>query len=304
MADKNLIQTLRDLKAQKKAVILAHNYQTGEVQDIADFVGDSLELTQQAAKTDARVIVFCGVHFMAETAAILCPDKTVLLPDLQAGCPLADMIDVQGLHKMKSLYPEAITVCYINSSAAIKAESDICCTSSNALKVVEKIPEEKEIIFIPDKYLGSYLLSKTKRQLHLWPGYCPTHLKITPEDILDLKKKYPSARVIIHPECHSKVTSLADAILGTGGMLSYVKKVDAQEFIIGTEVGIIHRLKKENPEKRFYPASEKAICPNMKQITLEKIIISLKEMSNQIHVSEEIRTNAERAIKRMLEVIA
>jgi quinolinate synthase len=298
----SLLSGIKELKAQRNAVILAHNYQMGEVQDIADFVGDSLELTQQAAKTEAEVIVFCGVHFMAETAAILCPDKTVLLPDLQAGCPMADMIDVQGLRRMKSQYPEATVVCYINSSAAVKAESDICCTSGNALKMVERIPPDQEIIFIPDQYLGGYISAKSRRSMHLWPGYCPTHLKIIPRDILSMKEKHPEARVIVHPECHPEVTALADVALGTGGMRRYVKENDAREFIVGTEVGILHGLRKSNPGKQFYPASEMAACPNMKRINLEKILWAMEEMTNQITVPEETSTKARKAIQRMLEV--
>jgi len=300
----SLLSRINELKVQKKAIILAHNYQMGEVQDSADFIGDSLELTQQAARTKAAVIVFCGVHFMAETAAVLCPDKAVLLPDLQAGCPMADMIDVQGLQRMKSQYPEATVVCYVNSSAAVKAESDICCTSGNALRVVEKIPREQEIIFIPDQYLGRFVSEKSGRNLHLWPGYCPTHLRIIPRDIIAMKEKHPGARVIVHPECHPEVTALADAVLGTGGMRRYVKESNAQEFIVGTEVGILHGLRKNNPAKYFYPASEMAVCPNMKRITLEKILWVLEEMSNQVTVPEDTRTKAREAIERMLEVSA
>jgi quinolinate synthase len=298
----SLLSRINELKVQKKAIILAHNYQMGEVQDSADFIGDSLELTQQAARTRADIIVFCGVHFMAETAAVLCPDKAVLLPDLQAGCPMADMIDVPGLHRMKSQYPEATVVCYVNSSAAVKAESDICCTSGNALRVVEKIPREQEIIFIPDQYLGRFVSEKSGRNLHLWPGYCPTHLRIIPRDIIAMKAKHPGARVIVHPECHPEVTVLADAALGTGGMRRYVKESGAREFIVGTEVGIIHGLKKNNPEKQFYPASDLAVCPNMKRITLEKILWVLEEMINQITVPEDTGAKARKAIERMLEI--
>jgi len=298
----SLLSRINELKVQRNAIILAHNYQMGEVQDSADFIGDSLELTQQAARTRADIIVFCGVQFMAETAAVLCPDKAVLLPDLQAGCPMADMIDVPGLHQMKSQHPEAMVVCYVNSSAAVKAESDICCTSGNALSVVEKIPQEQEIIFIPDQYLGRFVSEKSGRNLHLWPGYCPTHLRIIPRDILSMKEKHPEARVIVHPECHPEVTALADAALGTGGMRRYVKENDAREFIVGTEVGILHGLRKSNPGKQFYPASEMAACPNMKRINLEKILWAMEEMTNQITVPEETSTKARKAIQRMLEV--
>ena len=300
--DKKLINRITELKSKRNAIILAHNYQMGEVQDAADFVGDSLELTQQAARTAADVIVFCGVHFMAETAAILCPGKAVLLPDLQAGCPMADMIDIQGLRRMKSQHPEATVVCYVNSSAAVKAESDICCTSGNALKVVGKIPGDREIIFIPDQYLGGHIAAQGRRNMHLWPGYCPTHLKIIPRDILSVKEKHPEAKVIVHPECHPEVTALADAVLGTGGMRRYVKENNAREFIVGTEEGILHGLKKNNPEKYFYPASEMAVCPNMKRINLEKILWVLEEMTIQITVPDDTSTKARKAIVRMLGV--
>jgi len=298
----SLLSRINELKVQKKAIILAHNYQMGEVQDSADFIGDSLELTQQAARTRAALIVFCGVHFMAETAAVLCPDKAVLLPDLQAGCPMADMIDVPGLQRMKSLHPEATVVCYVNSSAAVKAESDICCTSGNALRVVEKIPREQDIIFIPDQYLGRFVSEKSGRNLHLWPGYCPTHLKIIPQNILSMKQKHPEAKVMVHPECHPEVTALADAVVSTSGMRRYVKESADREFIVGTEVGILHGLRKENPEKHFYPASDLAVCPNMKRITLEKILWVLEAMTNQITVPEDTGAKARKTIERMLEI--
>jgi quinolinate synthase len=298
----SLLSRINELKIQKKAIILAHNYQMGEVQDSADFIGDSLELTQQAARTRAALIVFCGVHFMAETAAVLCPDKAVLLPDLQAGCPMADMIDVPGLQRMKSQYPEATVVCYVNSSAAVKAESDICCTSGNALRVVEKIPREQDIIFIPDQYLGRFVSEKSGRNLHLWPGYCPTHLKIIPQNILSMKQKHPEAKVMVHPECHPEVTALADAVVSTSGMRRYVKESTDREFIVGTEVGILHGLRKENPEKHFYPASDLAVCPNMKRITLEKILWVLEAMTNQITVPEDTGAKARKTIERMLEI--
>ena len=298
----SLLSRINELKVQRNAVILAHNYQMGEVQDSADFIGDSLELTQQAARTRAAVIVFCGVHFMAETAAVLCPDKAVLLPDLQAGCPMADMIDVPGLQRMKSQHPEATVVCYVNSSAAVKAESDVCCTSGNALRVVEKIPREQEIIFIPDQYLGRFVSEKSGRNLYLWPGYCPTHLKIIPQNILSMKQKHPEAKVMVHPECHPEVTALADAVVSTSGMRRYVKESTDREFIVGTEVGILHGLRKENPEKHFYPASDLAVCPNMKRITLEKILWVLEAMTNQITVPEDTGAKARKAIERMLEI--
>lgn len=300
-SDTALIEHILSLKKSKNAIILSHNYQLGEVQDIADFVGDSLELSQQAAKTDADVIVFCGVHFMAETAAILCPDKTVLLPDLHAGCPLANMITPQRLREKKREHPQAVVICYINSSAAVKAESDICCTSANALRLVEKVPQGKEIMFVPDQYLGSFVAAKTGRELILWPGYCPTHARIQPQDILRLKAEYPQAKVIVHPECRTEVVALADAVLSTGGMIRFARESDAREVIIGTEIGILHRLKKENPGKRFIPVSEQAVCPRMKLITLETILWSLESMAHQVKVPERIRLKAKAAVDRMLE---
>jgi len=299
-ANKDITEKILQLKEKRDAVILAHNYQLGEIHDIADFVGDSLDLSQKAAQTDAKVIVFCGVHFMAETASLLCPDKIVLLPDEHAGCPMADMVDVEDLRKKKSESPDAAVVCYINTTAAVKAECDICCTSSNALKVVSSIPEGKPIIFLPDRYLGSYAAAQGGREMILWPGYCPTHQRITAEDIVKLKKQYPEAQVVVHPECRSDVTALADKALGTGGMMRYARESEHTDFIIGTEIGIIYRLRKENPSKRFIPASEQAICPNMKLITLEKILWSLEEMVYQVSVPEELRDKARKSVERML----
>ena len=297
-----LIDKITGLKWERKAVILAHNYQLAEIQDIADFVGDSLGLSQSAARTGAEVIVFCGVHFMAETAAILCPDKTVLLPDLNAGCPMADMITADGLRRMKEEIPGASVVCYVNTTAEVKAESDICCTSANAVKVVESLAND-DIIFVPDQYLGHYVQTKTAKRLHLWPGYCPTHVRIQPEDILGLKKEYPRARAVVHPECRPEVITLADEVLSTGGMCTYAQRPEVTEMIVGTEIGIIHRLKKENPGKKFIAASEQAICPNMKLITLEKVLWSLEAMAPEVRVAEDIRLRAKAAVDRMLEVV-
>ena len=298
----DIARKILELKEKRDAVILAHNYQLGEIHDIADFVGDSLDLSQKASQTDARVIVFCGVHFMAETASLLCPDKIVLLPDEHAGCPMADMVTVEDLRNKKRELPDAAVVCYINTSVAVKAECDICCTSSNALKVVSSIPEEKPIIFVPDRYLGSYAAAQSGRQMTLWPGYCPTHQRITADDIVKLKKQYPEAQVVVHPECRSDVTALADKALGTGGMMRYARESDHRDFIIGTEIGIIYRLRQENPSKRFIPASEQAICPNMKLITLEKVLWSLEEMVHQVRVPEELRDKARVAVERILAI--
>lgn len=296
-----LTEKIRELKRQRNAVILVHNYQLGEIQDIADLVGDSLELSQRAAKTDAAVIIFCGVHFMAETAAILSPDKTVLLPEPDAGCMMADMITGAQLVARKKELPGVPVVCYVNSTAEVKAESDVCSTSANAVKVVES-RDAPEILFVPDKYLGIYVASQTDKKIIPWEGYCPTHARISPEDIIRAKREHPNARVIVHPECRPEVTGLADAVLSTGGMCRFAHQTEAKEIIVGTEVGIIYRLRKENPEKKFLPASEQAICPQMKLITLEKVAHSLEEMTGVVRVPEEIRLRAKAAVDRMLEI--
>jgi quinolinate synthase len=299
----NITEKILALKERRKAVILAHNYQRGEVQGIADFVGDSLGLSQQAAKTDAKVIVFCGVHFMAETAAMLSPDKIVLLPDISAGCPMADMINAEQLREEKKKHPGSPVVCYVNSTAEVKAECDVCCTSSNAIKIVERLSNERPIIFIPDQYLGAYTASKTNKELILWPGYCPTHMKIGVDDIINLKKEYPHAEVLVHPECRPEVIAQADYALSTDGIIKRVRQSLSKEFIIGTELGITHRLKKENPEKIFIPASRHAVCPNMKLITLEKVLWALERMEFPVTVPPHIRERAIHAVNRMLEIV-
>lgn len=296
-----LVRDVLRLKEQRKAIILAHNYQLGEVQDIADFVGDSLELSQNAAKSEADVIVFCGVHFMAETASILCPHKVVLLPDINAGCPMADMVTAERLRRKKEELPSATVVCYVNSSAGVKSESDVCCTSANAVKVIESL-DTQEILFAPDQYLGHYVSTKTDKKMVLWPGFCPTHMRIKPEHIIQLRQEYPQAKVVIHPECRPEVIALADEVLSTGGMCRYARRNDVREMVVGTEIGIIHRLRKENPGKKFIPASEQAICPRMKLITLEKVLWSLKEMAPEVKVPEEIRLKAKAAVDKMLEI--
>jgi quinolinate synthase len=301
--NQKLIEDILKLKKERKAIILAHNYQLPEIQDIADFSGDSLGLSQEAAKTKAELILFCGVHFMAETAAILCPEKTVLIPDLNAGCPMANMITLRQLKELKKKHPEAMVVTYINSKAEIKAESDYCCTSSNAIKVVQSIPEDKEIIFIPDKYLGSYVASQTRRNLILWEGFCPTHRRILAEDILKKKALYPKAEVIVHPECIPEVIAMADKVLSTTGICKYAKESKSEEVIVGTEIGILHRLKKENPKKKFYPASELADCPNMKLNNLEKLLWSLEDLVYRVEVPEDIAQRAKRSIDRMIEIV-
>lgn len=301
--DARLRDRVLSLKQERRAIILAHNYQLGEVQDIADFVGDSLELSQRAAQADAEVIVFCGVLFMAETASILCPDKTVLLPDLHAGCAMADMITADALCEMKREHPGAIVVCYVNSSAEVKAESDICCTSANALRLVSGISADREIIFVPDQYLGHYVFTRTGRTMLLWPGYCPTHARIRAEDIARLRQGHPAAAVVVHPECRPEVIALADEVLSTGGMCRFAREAEAQEIIVGTELGILHRLRKENPGTRFYPVSEQAVCPWMKLITLDTIILALEDMAPEVRVPEDIRVRASAAVQRMLEAV-
>jgi len=296
-----LTENILNLKKTRGAVILAHNYQLGEVQDVADYVGDSLELSQIAVKTDAEVIVFCGVHFMAETASILSPDKIVLLPDMHAGCPMADMITAEGLRHRKRELPGATVVCYINSSAEVKAESDICCTSANAVEVIESLDAE-EILFVPDQYLGHYISTKTDKRMNFWPGFCPTHIRIQPQYITDLKQEYPQAKVAVHPECRPEVIALADEVLSTGGICRYARQEDVTQMIVGTEVGIIHRLRKENPGKKFIPASEQAVCPRMKLITLESVLWSLQEMTPQVEVPEEMCLKASAAVDKMLEI--
>ena len=288
------------LKEKRNALILAHNYQRGEVQDIADFVGDSLDLSQQAAASDAEVIVFCGVYFMAETAAILSPERTVLIPDSNAGCGLADMITPRQLREAKKEHPRALVVCYVNSSAEIKALSDVCCTSANAVEIVKKCPVGNEILFIPDQSLGKWVARQTGRKLIFWPGYCPTHHRFLRSEIKKLKGEHPRSLIMVHPECTEDVVDLADAVLGTGGMVKLARESPSREFIVGTEIGLLHRLKKENPGKEFYAASHFGDCPDMKLITLEKILWSLQEMFDKVMVEENVRARAFLAVEKML----
>jgi quinolinate synthase len=303
-----LIEKIRNLKQPLKAVILAHNYQPGEIQDLADFTGDSLGLSIKASETDAETIVFCGVYFMAETAAILSPEKTVLLPEKHAGCPMADMITAEQLRDLKKKHPGALVVCYVNSTADVKAQSDYCCTSANAVALVNSLPADKKIIFVPDKYLGGFVAEKTARDIVLWPGYCPTHVYITEDDIKQARTKFPDAIVMSHPECTEPVRKLSDQILSTSQMLRFVKKSNAKRFIIATETGIIHSLKKQNPEAEFVSASRKAICPNMKKITIEKVLWAMEDSAQggskyNVTVPEEIRIRAKKALDRMVEVL-
>ena len=301
--DKQLVVKIKQLKKKRNAIILVHNYQLPEVQDIADFRGDSLELSRIAAKTEAAVIVFCGVYFMAETASILSPEKKVIMPDVSAGCPMADMMNADDLRKLKKQHPKAVAVGYVNTSAAVKAELDYCCTSANAVAVVNALKQKKEIIFVPDKYLADYVSKQTGRKLISWHGFCPTHVKILPEDLIREKKFHPQAKVMVHPECLAGVAVLADVVLSTSQMAKYVKEDPADEFIIGTESGLIYRLKQDNPDKEFYLASERAVCPNMKRTTQEKVLWALEELKEEVKVSEEIRKKARLAIERMLAIV-
>ena len=301
--DKEIISKIKELKKKRSAVILVHNYQLPEVQDIADYRGDSLELSRIAAKTDAKVIVFCGVYFMAETASILSPDKLVVMPDTAAGCPMANMMNADDLRKLKKEHPNAVAVGYVNTSAEVKAELDYCCTSTNAISVINALSDKKEIIFVPDKYLADYVSRKTGRKLITWHGFCPTHVKILPEDLKREKKFHPKAIVMVHPECLPSVVDMADAVLSTSQMAKFAKENPAKEFIIGTEAGLLYRLKQDNPEKEFYLASERAVCPNMKRTTQEKVLWVLEELKNEVKVPENIAKKARLAIERMLAIV-
>ena len=301
--DQQLLEKIEKLKQRRNAVILAHNYQVGEIQDLADFRGDSLGLSIKAAETDAEVIVFCGVKFMAETAAILSPEKAVLLPDKHAGCPLADMITAEQLRLLKQEHPDALVVCYVNSTAEVKAESDYCCTSANAVEVVNSMPGDREIIFVPDQHLGRFAMERTGRDLLLWAGYCHVHVMITEDDIKAAKAKYPDAVVMAHPECTEPVKALSDELLSTGQMLKFVKTSTAKKFIVATEIGIIHALKKQRPEATFIAASDRAICPNMKKITLDKIMGALEDMQYRVTVPEDLAAKAKKSLNRMVEIL-
>lgn len=302
VTEQSLVDKLQQLKAARNAVILAHNYQRPEVQDAADYVGDSLGLARTAAKTKADVILFCGVDFMAETAAILCPNQKVLIPDPRAGCPMANMLSLRELQELKKQHPNALVVCYVNSSAEVKAESTICCTSSNAVQVLKSLPRDQEVLFVPDRSLGEYAAREAGRDVILWPGYCPTHHRVLAEDLRRAKHEHPEALIVVHPECTSDVIALADRVASTTGILDFCRASPAKEFIIGTEIGLLHRLGKENPDKRFYPASPHADCPNMKLNTLEKMVWSLEDMVYEFKVAEPVASRAREAIERMLHI--
>lgn len=296
-----LIKEIKELALKKNAVILAHNYQPDDIQDAADYTGDSLELARIAAGTQADIIVFCGVHFMAESAVLLSPDKKVLLPDETAGCPMADMATDVDVAAMRSQYPGAAVVTYINSSAAVKALSDVCCTSSNAVKVVQRI-EADTILFFPDKNLGYYVQRFTEKKIIPWKGFCPTHERFTTEELEKVKSEHPDAVVIVHPECRPEIIERADEVLSTGGMVDFVKKTTHAKIIVGTEVGMIHRLKAESPEKEYILASPGFVCGNMKKITLEKLLNSLRDELPVISVDAEVAEKAKGCLQKMLEL--
>lgn len=305
---------IRQLAKERNAVLLAHNYQLAEVQDVADFVGDSLELARKAATTDAEVIVFCGVHFMAETAAVLSPSKRVLIPDVEAGCSLADTITAEQLRQWKAEHPGAVVVSYVNTTAEVKAETDICCTSTNAVKVVQSIPEEQEILFCPDMFLGSYVKRTTGRKnMHIWMGECHVHAGIRPEEVAEARTERPKADFLIHPECgcvsntldflaHGHIDAKNTHVLSTGQMMRHAANSPNQEFLVATETGILHRLKKENPEKEFIPVREAAICKYMKMITLDKVLRSLEEDVHHVTVPADVADRARTSIERMLAI--
>jgi len=296
-----LLERLQELKLQRNAIILAHNYQIGEVQDAADYVGDSFGLSRIAASTEADVIVFCGVHFMAEGAAILAPEKTVLLPEILAGCPMAEMITPEALREKKQEHPGATVVAYVNTSAAVKAESDICVTSSNAVAVVNSLAAA-EILFVPDMNLGSFVADRTDKRVILWEGYCITHHRVRASDVAQARKTHPDAVVVVHPECRPEVVKAADYAFSTGGILDFARNCREDKLIIGTEMGLIHRLQKENPEKEFYLLHQGLVCPNMKYTTLEKVVTALEKMQPVITVSASVRERARHALERMLAV--
>lgn len=314
MTEEELIEGVNRLRKERNAVILAHNYQLPVIQDLADFVGDSLELSRQAAKTDAKVIVFCGVHFMAETAAVLCPDKKVLIPDPEAGCSLAATVTAEQVRRWREKHPDAIVVAYINTTAEVKAEADYCCTSANAVEVVKALPPDREILFLPDMFLGAYVQRVTGRKMYLWPGECHVHAGIRPEHIQNLFERYPDADLLLHPECgciSQCMYALAEGelpadktfIYSTSGMIRHVRNSPAITHLIGTEIGILHRMKKEAPGKRFIPIKEDAICEYMKTITLPKLYRALRDMVYEVTVPEDIAARARRAINRMLEIV-
>jgi len=297
-----LTHKIEELRKQRRAVILAHNYTLPEVQELADFVGDSLDLAFRGAAVRADVIVFCGVRFMAEMVKILNPSAKVLMPDTRAGCPMADMVTPEDLLAAKAKHPGCVVVCYVNSSAAVKALADICCTSANATKVLATIPPEREILFVPDRNLGAFAAEKAGRRVTCWKGFCPTHERILPEHVAEARKVHPDAVVVAHPECTAAVRSMADHVASTSGMLAYCRNSQGQAYIIATEEGLLHRLRRENPTKEFFPASPHMLCPNMKRTTAEKILWCLEELSGEIVVDPEVAARARQTLERMLAI--
>uniref|UniRef100_A0A7C3LSZ5 Quinolinate synthase n=1 Tax=Leptospirillum ferriphilum TaxID=178606 RepID=A0A7C3LSZ5_9BACT len=297
-----MVERIQFLKEKHRAIILAHNYQVGEVQDVADLIGDSLELARYAASTDADVIVFCGVHFMAETAKIMNPSRKVVVPDLKAGCPMSDMITPEEVDRLRLKNPGAVVVTYVNSPASVKAKSDICCTSANAVRIVSSIPPETPVIFIPDQFLGDYVQRETGRKLVLFEGFCPTHMRIMASDIDRARTENPGAFVIAHPECQPDVAIRADVVASTSRMASAVRDSTARQVVVGTEIGMIHRLRKENPAKEFIPACSTCDCANMKVNSLEKILWSLEDLAPEITLPEDVIRGARKALDRMIEL--
>ncbi len=313
MSEQELVEEIKKWKKKRSALILAHNYQIPAIQDVADFVGDSLELAKQAAKSSEKLIIFCGVHFMAESAAIFSPEKTVLIPDLNAGCSLAASIDAEELRRWKTRYPDAVVVSYVNTTAEVKAESDYCCTSTNAVAVVSAIPKDKRILFVPDMFLGAYVQKKTGRDLIIYPGECHVHARVSPEDILNKMKARPEADFLIHPECgcvsncmhyvaNGDIPADRTHILSTGGMLKYAKQSKKSDFIVATETGIIYQLKKQSPKKNFAPLRDDMVCQFMKMITLPKLLNSLKNLEFEVKVPKKIAEKARIPIERMFEI--
>ncbi|MCM3631343.1 quinolinate synthetase [Paenibacillus catalpae] len=297
--NRELRERLMQLKKERNAIILAHYYQRDEIQEVADFRGDSFLLAQKAAQTDADVIVFCGVHFMGESAKILAPNKTVIIPDERAGCPMADMVNVDGLRKLKAQHPNATVVTYINSSAEIKAETDICCTSANAVKVVNSV-EGDEVIWVPDKNLGHYVQQNTDKKMIIWEGYCNTHDMLTVKDVEEMKAKYPNAQFVVHPECRPEVVELGDFVGSTTAIIKYCKESDCKEFIVGTEDGTGYQLRLDSPDKTFHFASKYLVCPNMKVNNLKKLVKCLETMQPQIYVPDHVADQARKSLERML----
>lgn len=301
ISKEELEEQIKAIAREKRAVILAHNYQNDDVQDIADYTGDSLELARIATKTDAAIIVFCGVHFMAESAYILSPDRKVILPDITSGCPLADTADAAEVSAMKEKEKDATVVTYINSTAAVKACSDICCTSANAVRIVQRVDGDR-ILFVPDRNLGSFVKRFTDKEVILWDGSCPTHDRFTVDELIAIKNQHPDAIVMVHPECKPEVTEIADEVLSTGQMVHFVQDTDAKKIIVGTEMGMIHKLKSVAPDIEYILASDSFICPDMKKITLEKIYTSLVEESPVVTVDKETAEKAYHCLNRMLEL--